>query len=42
MSHDDKRQYVRQRKGTATGKHHCHWPGCDKLVPPAMWGCYPH
>jgi hypothetical protein len=22
--------------------HHCHWPGCDKDVPPAMWGCKPH
>jgi hypothetical protein len=19
--------------------HHCHWPGCDKEVPPKMWGC---
>ena len=23
-------------------KHHCHWPGCDKQVPPAMWGCSTH
>lgn len=23
-------------------QHHCHWPGCDKEVPPAMWGCKPH
>lgn len=22
--------------------HTCHWPGCDKQVPPAMWGCYYH
>ena len=22
--------------------HHCHWPGCNKTVPPAMWGCYAH
>ena len=22
--------------------HHCHWPGCTKEVPPAMWGCKPH
>lgn len=22
--------------------HACHWPGCDKQVPPAMWGCKPH
>lgn len=23
-------------------KHICHWPGCKKEVPPAMWGCKPH
>lgn len=23
-------------------KHLCHWPGCTKEVPPAMWGCKPH
>jgi hypothetical protein len=22
--------------------HTCHWPGCGKAVPPAMWGCKPH
>lgn len=22
--------------------HHCHWPGCDVPVPPAMWGCKRH
>lgn len=22
--------------------HTCHWPGCGKKVPPAMWGCKPH
>ena len=22
--------------------HTCHWPGCTKAVPPAMWGCKPH
>lgn len=25
-----------------TRRHGCHWPGCDKQVPPAMWGCKPH
>jgi hypothetical protein len=25
-----------------TRDHHCHWPGCGKMVPPAMWGCYHH
>lgn len=23
-------------------RHTCHWPGCDKAVPPKMWGCAPH
>lgn len=23
-------------------KHHCHWPGCPKEVPPAIWGCSRH
>ena len=22
--------------------HVCHWPGCQKEVPPVMWGCKPH
>ncbi len=22
--------------------HACHWPGCGKQVPPAMWGCRRH
>jgi hypothetical protein len=25
-----------------TRNHTCHWPGCSKQVPPAMWGCRPH
>lgn len=25
-----------------TRDHTCHWPGCDRQVPPAMWGCRPH
>ena len=24
------------------GSHGCHWPGCGKSVPPAMWGCREH
>lgn len=23
-------------------KHTCHWLGCKKEVPPAMWGCKTH
>lgn len=22
--------------------HLCHWPGCQKAVPPSMWGCKVH
>lgn len=22
--------------------HHCHWPGCQKEVPPRLWGCLEH
>lgn len=25
-----------------TRNHHCHWPGCTRQVPPAVWGCRPH
>lgn len=39
----DKKDYVRgQAKRNTTFDHHCHWPGCPKSVPPAMWGCYKH
>lgn len=24
------------------GKHHCHWPGCNAQVKPAVWGCKKH
>lgn len=34
---------VRHVRGQGqTREHHCHWPGCDKQVPPAMWGCKAH
>lgn len=36
----EKVSYVK-RQGQ-TRNHHCHWPGCDKQVPPALWGCRPH
>lgn len=36
----DKAAYVKAQPQTR--KHHCHWPGCDKQVPPAMWGCKQH
>jgi len=33
-------RYVKSQGQTRS--HHCHWPGCDKQVPPAMWGCTNH
>ena len=36
----DKAAYVRSQGQTRD--HHCHWPGCGKQVPPAMWGCTAH
>ena len=35
-----KAAYVRSQEQTRV--HHCQWPGCDKQVPPAMWGCRTH
>lgn len=36
----EKVNYVKQQPQSR--RHDCHWPGCDKQVPPAMWGCKPH
>lgn len=36
----DKAAYVKAQKQTRS--HICHWPGCNKQVPPAMWGCSKH
>lgn len=36
-----KADYVRSQTSNPT-EHHCHWPGCERKVPPAMWGCYTH
>lgn len=35
-----KRDYVRRQRQDRD--HECHWPGCDRQVPPAMWGCKTH
>lgn len=35
-----KADYV--RRAPNPGGHTCHWPGCAKSVPPAMWGCAAH
>lgn len=37
---DNKRTYV--AKQTQTCRHECHWPGCPRQVPPALWGCKQH
>lgn len=36
----DKVNHVKQSRQFRP--HHCHWPGCEKQVPPAMWGCVTH
>lgn len=35
-----KANYVKSQGQTRA--HTCHWPGCERQVPPAMWGCKPH
>lgn len=39
-----KADYVRfaAARHAPSGRHACHWPGCEKAVPPAMWGCKSH
>ena len=27
---------------TSAPPHTCHWPGCERAVPPKMWGCQRH
>jgi hypothetical protein len=41
---DTKRAHVREAKTADRGghRHTCHWPGCERIVPPAMWGCNFH
>lgn len=36
----EKAAYVKRQRQTRA--HTCHWPGCEKYVPPAMWGCKQH
>lgn len=35
-----KKDYV--RKQDQSRDHECHWPGCTRQVPPALWGCKAH
>ena len=36
----NKSDYVRSQ--SQTREHQCHWPNCNKQVPPAKWGCTKH
>lgn len=36
----DKAAHV--RAAGQTRNHGCHWPGCQRQVPPAKWGCLQH
>ena len=39
----EKADHVRAARDAGhDGKHACHWPGCKRPVPPAMWGCGSH
>jgi hypothetical protein len=40
MTIRDKADYVRRQPQSRS--HECHWPGCSRQVPPAMWGCKTH
>ena len=35
-------KYARVATAEQTRFHTCHWPGCNKQVHPALWGCKPH
>lgn len=39
-TNNPKANYVRAQPQSRD--HTCHWPGCNKQVPPAMWGCKQH
>lgn len=36
----EKSDYVRNQEQDRD--HTCHWPDCERQVPPAMWGCKQH
>lgn len=37
---ETKAEYVKRQPQMRN--HTCHWAGCEKQVPPAMWGCNTH
>lgn len=38
--HGNPRKY--HFRGNPLRRHDCHWPGCERQVPPAKWGCQEH
>lgn len=40
MKTGEKAAYVKSQRQIRS--HQCHWPGCERSVPPAMWGCKSH
>lgn len=42
MSKEKVKYVLAEAKKPVKEQHHCHWPGCDAIVPPAMWGCRTH
>lgn len=39
----DKLAHVFREANKARHRDHtCHWPGCGRQVPPALWGCREH
>lgn len=38
----EKADHVREHMKDPPGRHTCHWPGCETLVAPALWGCGKH
>lgn len=36
----EKVAYVKRQRQSRN--HTCHWSGCERQVPPAMWGCKAH
>jgi hypothetical protein len=37
---NEKAEHV--RRSSQTRLHLCHWPGCNRQVPTAKWGCVQH
>ena len=42
MDNDIGAKVAHVKQAGQTRGHTCHWPGCHKQVPPAMWGCATH